>query len=118
MSVNGLEITDVAIFPVKDKQSDSKVLAFGKITLNANFVIAGIKIVNGSKGAFVAFPQNYNAKTKKAFDLAFPITSEFREYAMSTILHKFKETQGDNQDPMNQDEFMSNVPDNSSYEDL
>lgn len=97
MSLNGIEITDVAIFPIKTPQEGSKLEAFVKVTLNGSFVVSGIRIVRGSKGLFLGFPQNYNKETKEAYDICFPVTADLRDAITSVVLHKYKDGESENQ---------------------
>lgn len=106
MSLNGIEITDVAIFPIKNKQPDSKLEAFAKITFNESFIVSGIRVVRGSKGLFLGFPQNYNKEEKKGYDICFPVTAELRDSITSSVLHKYKEVIGDSEPQMTEDDFM------------
>ena len=49
MAINGIEITDVIIFPVKNK-GESSLQAFARIIVNDQFIINGIKILEGKNG--------------------------------------------------------------------
>ena len=42
MSINGIEITDVIVFPVRNRVEGGKVRAFARIILNDNFIINGM----------------------------------------------------------------------------
>ena len=54
------------------------------------FVVGGLKIVEGSSGFFVSMPNRKLADgTYK--DTCFPITKEFREELIKTILDKYSE---------------------------
>ena len=88
--VNNLTVTDINIFPVKNTQPESKLLAYAKVVINDALVISGIRIVNGANGPFLGFPNNYNKETKESFDIAFPISAEMREYFTLEILKEFQ----------------------------
>lgn len=95
MSVNGIEITDVIIFPVKrEKEVENSALkAFARIILNDQFIISGVRIFKGKNGCFVQFPQEYTKHGKegpKGYDICFPITAEFRSYINDEILSQYK----------------------------
>ncbi len=49
-----MKITDVRIFKKEDR--DKKLRAFATITIDECFVVRDIKIINGTKGLFVAMP--------------------------------------------------------------
>ena len=69
MNVNGIEITDVIIFPVRKKTENSKLLAFCRIVLNDQFIISGVRIYEGKNGPFIRFPQEYNQTNNKGYDI-------------------------------------------------
>ena len=88
--VNNLTVTDINIFTVKNAQPESKLLAYAKVVINDALVITGIRVVNGNKGPFLGFPNTYNKETEESFDIAFPITSELREYITLEVLSEFQ----------------------------
>ncbi len=52
---NELEITEVKVKLIESSNSD-RLQAFCSITIDNNFVIRDLKIIEGAKGAFVAMP--------------------------------------------------------------
>ena len=89
--VNGIEITDVIIFPVK-KINDTNILAFCRIAVNDVFVISGIKIMQGRAVEYVLFPSELNQTTGKRYDYFFPVTAKLRAYITERILAKYRKT--------------------------
>lgn len=79
------EITDCRVGIVN---SDS-IVGLASITLDNQFVIGNIKIVNGSEGLFVAMP-NYK-KDDEFKDICYPTTASFREKLNKVILDKYKQ---------------------------
>ena len=70
-----------------------KTLALVSVTFDNCFVVKGLKIVDGSKGVFVAFPQVKTKNPEKPYqDSAHPITKDFRDYMINEIMAKFSET--------------------------
>jgi stage V sporulation protein G len=53
--VQAVKITEVRIFQ-KAEDADKKLRAFATVTLDSCFVVRDIKIIEGSKGLFVAMP--------------------------------------------------------------
>lgn len=91
MAINGIEITDVRIHPVKEPKEGVATLAFAKVTLNDSFVISGIRIIRGNHDKkFVKFPQEYNKAQKKGYDICFPTTPGTRAYFEQMILGMFE----------------------------
>ena len=52
------------------------------------FVVSGLKIIEGQKGAFVSMP-NRKLSDGTYKDTCFPITKEFREELIKAILDKY-----------------------------
>lgn len=87
-------VTDIAVYPYEAK--DNPTVAFVNVTILDKLVLKGIRVVDGRKGLFIAFPQT-KRKAKKAgkdeyFDIFFPITKEFREELTDSILEAYEKT--------------------------
>lgn len=89
MSINGIEVTDVIVFPVKNKVKDSLLAAFARVILNDQFILNGIKIFKGKNGPFIQFPQELDRKIGKGLDICFPITAEMRTYISDQVLSQY-----------------------------
>lgn len=89
MAINGIEVTDVIIFPVKRRDETSNLKAFARIVLNDVFIISGVKIFEGQGEPFMRFPQEYNKKAGKGYDICFPITAELRTYIADQVLSQY-----------------------------
>jgi stage V sporulation protein G len=67
-----------------------KTKAMVTVEFDKCFVVGGLKIIEGASGYFVSMPNRKLADgTYK--DTCFPITKEFREELIKTILNKFSE---------------------------
>ena len=51
MDINGMKITDVVVYPIKNRYEDGKLYAFAKVVLNDQFIIHGIRIYEGTNVA-------------------------------------------------------------------
>lgn len=77
--------------------TDCRVSAFEKdslvglasVTLDNQFTVGNIKIVNGDNGLFVSMP-NYS-KDGEFKDICYPTTASFREKLSNVIIEKYKE---------------------------
>ena len=87
-------VTDIAVYPFEAK--DNPTVAFVNITILDKLVLKGIRIVDGCKGLFIAFPQSKRkgkkGKDDEYFDIFFPITKEFREELTEAILEAYDKT--------------------------
>ena len=85
-------VTDIAVYPYEAK--DNPTVAFVNVTILDKLVLKGIRVGDGRKGLFIAFPQS-KRKAKKGgkdeyFDIFFfPITKEFREELTEAILEAY-----------------------------
>ena len=82
-----MNITDVRIRKV-DKEGKMKAVV--SITIDNEFAVHDIKIIEGEKGVFIAMPSRKNAEGEYR-DVAHPINSDTRERIQSTILEKYEE---------------------------
>src|SRR4051812_32131697 len=90
MSFKGIEITEINVHPLKNKQGDNPLEAFVRIVLNGEFVINSIKVIKGKFGLFISFPREYSKKEGKGYNFCFPITKALHEYMSEKILSEFR----------------------------
>lgn len=83
-----MQITDVRIRRV---EKEGKMKAVVSITIDEEFVVHDIKIIEGEKGLFIAMPSR-KAADGEYRDIAHPINSETREQIQKLILEKYQET--------------------------
>ena len=81
-----MQITDVRVRKVK---KEGKKKAVVSITLDNEFVVHDIKVIEGEKGLFIAMPSR-KAADGEYRDIAHPINSETRERIQSIILEKYE----------------------------
>jgi len=70
-------------------EGDSKVRAFVDVSIG-DFVVKGLRVVEGKKGVFLAMPQE-KAKDGKWYNAFYPATKEAREGLTEMILAAYKE---------------------------
>lgn len=90
MSTKGIEITEVNVHPLKNKQEDNPLEAFVRVVLNGQFVINSIRVVKGKFGLFISFPREYNKKEGKGYNFCFPISKPLHEYMTERILNEYR----------------------------
>ena len=83
-----MQITDVRIRKV---EKEGKMKAVVSITIDEEFVVHDIKVIEGEKGLFIAMPSR-KATDGEYRDIAHPINSETRERIQRLILEKYEET--------------------------
>ena len=83
-----MKITDLRIRKV---EKDGKMKAVVSITLDGEFVVHDIKVIEGEKGLFIAMPSR-KASDGEYRDIAHPINSSTRDTIQMTILEKYQES--------------------------
>jgi len=81
-----MEITDVRIRKVS---KEGKMRAIVSITLDNEFVVHDIKVIDGDKGWFIAMPSRKTADNEFR-DIAHPIHSSTREKIQEAIIERYK----------------------------
>ena len=81
-----MTITDVRVRKISN---EGKMKAVASITLDEEFVVHDIKIIEGEKGLFMAMPSRKTAENEFR-DIAHPIKPDTREYIQTTILKAYE----------------------------
>ncbi len=84
-----MQITDVRVRKVA---KEGKMRAVVSITIDDEFVVHDIKIIEGEKGLFIAMPSR-KASDGEYRDIAHPINSETRDRIQNLILERYKEAE-------------------------
>ena len=82
-----MKITDVR---VRKMTRERKMRAIVSITIDDEFVIHDIKVIEGDKGLFIAMPSK-KATDGEYRDIAHPINSSTRERIQSIILERYNQ---------------------------
>lgn len=83
-----MQVTDVR---VKRVEKEGKMKAIVSITMDNEFVVHDIKVIEGEKGLFIAMPSR-RAADGEYRDIAHPINSDTREMIQNIILDKYEMT--------------------------
>lgn len=81
-----MEITDVRVRKIN---KEGKMKAVVSITLDGDFVVHDIKVIEGEKGLFIAMPSR-KAGDGEYRDIAHPINSETRQRIQDIILENYR----------------------------
>mgnify|MGYP001888653955 CR=1 FL=1 len=81
-----MQITDVRVRKVT---KEGKMKAVVSITIDNEFVVHDIKVIEGEKGLFIAMPSR-KASDGEYRDIAHPINSETRERIQTIILEQYE----------------------------
>ena len=81
-----MRITDVRVRKVA---KEGKMKAVVSITIDDEFVVHDIKVIEGVKGLFIAMPSR-RAADGEFRDIAHPINSETRDHIQNIILEEYQ----------------------------
>ena len=82
-----MQITDIRIRGIA---KEGRMKAVVSITIDNEFVVHDIKVIEGDKGMLIAMPSR-KAEDGGFQDIAHPICSETRERLQNMILEKYRE---------------------------
>ena len=86
-----MNITDVRVRKVS---KEGKMKAVVSITIDDEFVVHDIKVIEGEKGLFIAMPSR-KAADGEYRDIAHPLNSVTTDRIQSIILDKYQEAQAE-----------------------
>ena len=82
-----MKITDVR---VRKMTKDGKMKAIVSITIDDEFVVHDIKVIDGERGLFIAMPSR-KASDGEYKDIAHPINTETRNMIQQMVLDKYNQ---------------------------
>ena len=84
-----MQITDVRVRKV---EKEGKMKAVVSITIDDEFVVHDIKVIDGEKGLFIAMPSR-KASDGEYRDIAHPINSDTRQKIQQLILDAYRKAE-------------------------
>lgn len=96
-----MNITDVRVRRVS---REGKMKAVVSITINDEFVVHDIKVIEGEKGLFIAMPSR-RAADGEYRDIAHPINSQTRSEIQELILSRYAETSAEGEEEIDPEDF-------------
>ena len=90
-----MTITDVRIRPVE--KADAKMKAVASITIDGEFVVHDIKVIQGNDKLFIAMPSKKDGNGDFK-DIAHPINTATRTKIQDAVLTKYEEVIGNTEE--------------------
>ncbi|MFT8872658.1 MAG: septation regulator SpoVG [Sporolactobacillus sp.] len=81
-----MEITDVRLRVV---HTEGRMRAIASITIDQEFVVHDIRVIDGNNGTFIAMPSK-RTPDGEFRDIAHPIMSATREKIQAAVLHEYE----------------------------
>ena len=85
-----LSVTQVKVYPFNEGPSMGRIKGYANITLNDQFHIRGLRIMEGENGLFVAYPNDPFYKGDDFRSLCFPMKRQLREHIENCVLEKYQ----------------------------
>lgn len=82
-----MRVTDVRL---RRMQPEGRMRAYASVTLDDEFVVHEMRVIDGPKGLFVAMPSRRSASGEYR-DIAHPITAEARSTIQTAVLRAFSQ---------------------------
>lgn len=86
-----LHVTDVKVYPFKEGPSMGHMRALASVVLNDQFLVRGLRVMEGEYGLFVSYPVDPYFKGDDIRSVCFPMTRALREHIESVVLEKYHE---------------------------
>lgn len=90
MKMKGADTMNITDVRVRKVAKEGKMKAVVSITIDEEFVVHDIKVIEGEKGLFIAMPSR-KASDGEYRDIAHPINSGTRDMIQTLILSKYQE---------------------------
>lgn len=86
-----IQVTDCKVFPFHEGPSLGNVKAIASVILSDQFMIRGLRVLNGQNGLFVSYPVDPFFKGDDFRTLCNPITRALREHVENAVLEKYQQ---------------------------
>lgn len=86
-----LTVTNVQVFPFKEGPQLGSMRALASIVLNDQFMIRGLRVMEGEYGLFVGYPTDPFFKGDGFRSLCNPITRQLREHIETCVLTAYQD---------------------------
>jgi stage V sporulation protein G len=87
--IDMVEGADIKVVRIHRFNGDSKTKAFADIAIG-DFIVKGLRVVQGAKGIFLAMPQE-KAKDGKWYNSFYPATKEAKQSISEIVLAAYQE---------------------------
>lgn len=85
-----LAVTVCQVFPFQETPNMGRIKGLAQIVLNDQFIIRGLRIMDGENGLYVGYPNDPFYKGEDCRSVCNPLTRQLREHIENCVLEKFK----------------------------
>ncbi len=83
-------VVDLEVVRLYRFNGDSKIKAFADVAIG-DFVVKGLRLVQGENGLFLGLPQEKSPKDGKWYNSFYPKTKEARQQLMDVVLAAYED---------------------------
>ena len=84
-----LFVTHCQVYPLKEAMGKTRGIA--RVVLNEGFQLCNLRIIDGSNGLFVAYPNDPSYKGEDYRSIFYPLTKAVREHVEHVVLAKYRQ---------------------------
>lgn len=89
MNEQTMTITNIQVYPLLEPAGKTKAMA--RVILDDQLQLTGLRVVQGSNGLFLAYPNDPGYRGEDYRSLFYPVTKALREYIESEVLIKYRQ---------------------------
>ena len=86
-----IAVTNVQVYPFKEGSSLGLMKGLATVVLNDQFLVRGLRIMDGENGLFVGYQNDPFNKGECFRTITQPITRQLREHIENVVLEKYQE---------------------------
>lgn len=90
-----LAVTSVQVFPFRDGPSLGHIKGLAQVVLNDQFLVRGLRIMDGENGLFVGYPVDPFFKGEEYRTVCNPMTRQLKEHIENCVLEKYQAALGE-----------------------
>lgn len=85
-----LAVTSVQVYPFKEGPSMGHMKGFASVVLNEQFLVRGLRVMEGVNGLFVGYPNDPFYKGEDYRTICNPMSRQLREHIENCVLEKYQ----------------------------
>ena len=88
-SMDRMQVTSAQVYVLKEPMGKTRALA--RVVVNDQLQLTGLRVVDGSNGLFVSYPNDPSYKGDDYRSLFYPVTRELRDHVEQVVVEKYQE---------------------------
>ncbi len=88
-SAGCFDVTNVQVYPLKEVTGKTRAMV--RVVLGDQLQLTGMRVVDGSNGLFVGYPNDPSYKGDDFKSLFYPVTKELRDQIETVVLARYQD---------------------------